>query len=655
MIRPEHKWTLAGLFILALVVRLIRLGHADLWCDEILFVWLSSPPMSAWDVVVNQWRQLLVVTHLPFPEVIQNLWLLLMGPLADDINHDAFLQRLPAAIWGALTVPVIYRLGRLLLSCEEAMAASLMVCFFVFPVYYSREAYYYAPVIFCSSSILLLVIPALEGVVLSRRRLLWLLLASIGLVYSHITGIIFVGLLFVGVTFLLVKNRVCSTNSIGLGRVLGVLLMAMLTVSPWLVRLATNSIQAGMSPHRFPVAMILYDAVGKFFLGSMFAFNVAAVVLLGAALVTLSMRGPNAASRRFMLWLLISCGLIISVSVYKTSYHVRYFSVLTPVIYLAFASALHGLALLLFQRYGSPVFRAVMFLLLAFQITICLPLYYRLEARSVDYGRIAKWIIAHVPPGGAFLMESGYDLRFVSGYFSTPDRIGAIPYVHGDLGILQERQKAFVESFPDAPWIESGRHGWKEGMEFGAWEWPHQYFRNRIDLRNEALAQISRWGIGLAPGRHVHINELWTPIWFNLPQDIVDIARNKGQSVVFEWPDWRCVSYRQDARSQVQEYARAVSKVSSKLAVRNIHDEAISGKLRFVCGVTGTEAIKDLIIRLNREIVGSFKVTVGQIHSVETEPLLLPKGQQEVEIMVVDKQDGDERGMVVIRAEWMPL
>lgn len=189
--RPATR-TAAALLLLALALRLPFLGGADLWCDEVLFVQMSSPPMTPAQVVRNQWERFAVVIHLPLPEVAQNVFLWCFGgrTVEGNVVRPA-LQRVPAVLWGALTVPLFFALGRRLLSARAALLAGLMMAALFYPVYYAREAYYYAPTLFFATALLHAVARVLEGDA-RRRDSLYVLLAGAGVTGSHFSGTGFV-------------------------------------------------------------------------------------------------------------------------------------------------------------------------------------------------------------------------------------------------------------------------------------------------------------------------------------------------------------------------------------------------------------------------------------------------------------------------------
>ena len=621
------------LFAVALAIRLPFLGRADLWCDEILFVWLSKPPRTPWAVVVNQWEQLLSVTHLPLPEVVQNLFLWLCQPLLSDGGYHPFLQRLPAVVWGAFTAPVFYALSRRLLPKPARLGAALMVCFFLFPVYYSREAYFYAPLIFFSTAALALLLSVVDGETLTPRRGLVFALAATGMVYSHLSGVVFAALMLMGMlVFWLIRRLAHQSVSPSTRKITAWSALPLLAVSPFILRLALNPISCGMTSGE-SVAAILYDAAGKFFMGSLPILNLIACLLFAAGAVALAWPGEHAAARRFLLGLLLSGALALAVGAHKTQYHVRYFSVLTSAVYLTLAAGLYGLAQVIFRRVGGAAFKAALALLLLVQAAVYLPLYYRLSAKAVDFGGMARWLNKHVKAGAPYLMESGYELRFVSGYFPTPDLAPACPYIHGggpeEAQRLHDAQRQFVEQFPEAVFVESAHHG--AGTPGGIWTWPHMHFRQKVELRNDDLRRMVQWGIYPDPGSELTDVSFVTDIYFNRDEDVEAIARANGERVLVTYPEWRCVPVQQAAGGRATLYARFAAGAQGSATLRNLTGVTVTGELAVAGALYGASGAVPVTFLLDRKTLARSDLPSGNSW-LQRLPVVLPAGDHTLTI-----------------------
>jgi len=128
----ERGWLLVGLLTLvALAVRLVDLGSQGLWYDEAYSVFIARLP------VAEAWRALVADgVHPPL------YYFLLRGVVL--LGDSEFALRLPSAIAGALTVPLVFAIGRLLVGPRAGLAAAGLLAIAPFHVWQSREARMYA-------------------------------------------------------------------------------------------------------------------------------------------------------------------------------------------------------------------------------------------------------------------------------------------------------------------------------------------------------------------------------------------------------------------------------------------------------------------------------------------------------------------------------
>jgi hypothetical protein len=102
----NHLLSLVAIILLGASLRLFRLGAKGLWLDEAFSVWMASWPVSEildWIIRIDQ--------HPPLYYSLLHFWLWL-----DD---SATTVRALSALFGILTLPVIYLLGRRLMDNSE--------------------------------------------------------------------------------------------------------------------------------------------------------------------------------------------------------------------------------------------------------------------------------------------------------------------------------------------------------------------------------------------------------------------------------------------------------------------------------------------------------------------------------------------------------
>ena len=115
-------------------------------------------------------------------------------------------------------------------------------------------------------------------------------------------------------------------------------------------------------------------------------------IIFAAGLASLLLRKQGSFLSRLTVAGGITGFLMLAVATNRSQYiSARYFSPLMPVLYIIFAAGLSGIARLLFKpTVARPVLFGATGILLLIHMTVFLPPYYRLTAKSVDFGEIAQ-------------------------------------------------------------------------------------------------------------------------------------------------------------------------------------------------------------------------------------------------------------------------
>ncbi|MGQ9625981.1 MAG: glycosyltransferase family 39 protein [Anaerolineae bacterium] len=163
-----------GSIIIALALRLFRLGGQSLWYDEgvsFYLTQLSLPEMLQWTAQDIQ---------PPLYYLLLRGWVWLFGV-------SEFALRFPSLIFGLLTVPLFYMLGRKLFDESAGVLAAYLVALSPLYLWYSQEARMYTLLTFLGllSAYLSLLIAEREEK--RPRRLLWaaLVLMDVLALYTH--------------------------------------------------------------------------------------------------------------------------------------------------------------------------------------------------------------------------------------------------------------------------------------------------------------------------------------------------------------------------------------------------------------------------------------------------------------------------------------
>lgn len=633
LIRREGLW-LAALFVLALLVRLPGLGRADLWGDEILFVGLASPPLTPGGVLVKFWTQFLSIGHLPFGALIHNLVVWLFSGSVADVARATALQRIPSLVFGSMQVPLIYLLGCLLAPRRVALAAALLMGLLAFPVYFAREAYFYAPLtFFATASGLAFLLPILKGK-LTRGTGWSLLLLLSATSLTHINGST-IGLAAFVVTLacLLVNRYPGPANGVEarklFARLCGITLLGTLAAGPFFLQKLGKS--SPMSFQQQPGLLEIFaDFTGKSLLGMLPIGLALAWLVLALALWAVFQRTEGRGGRLVLFALFVVPFLLILVSAQKTLYFARYFSGVLGFYYLLLAFGLDRLAGLLpaLRRQADRWVPALALLLALPSLVLFLPQIYRLPAKGVDYGGIARWLNQHLAPGTPYVMESAYEMRFTSGYFPTPNLLAAAPHVHGggvaELQKLRDRQKSFLLDYPDAAFVESARHGAERGATSPIWTWPHEHFRQRYDLINEPMRKLAGWGMWpQSPGRELSVIQYHTPIWWNTPADNAVLLKAEEALIQIRYPGGQAMAVAQG------EYARVWKGARGLALITNLTARPLRGTLVFEGGLAaGANRPVDIQVLWMGKPVASHQQSGQRFWFFETAEVILPPGEE---------------------------
>jgi 4-amino-4-deoxy-L-arabinose transferase-like glycosyltransferase len=171
---PPWLWLIG----LASVLRFINLGAESLWYDEAFTAWVSRLNWAKF------WPALRGDTHPP-------LWYLIEWTNVRILGDSEFALRVPSALFGVLIVLLVWRIAvRLHFQPRTAFLAGLLAATLPAGLYYSQDARMY-PLLTCC--VLWAALSAIEDN--------WLLfaLASVGAVYSHNLGLLYVAAMGIAV------------------------------------------------------------------------------------------------------------------------------------------------------------------------------------------------------------------------------------------------------------------------------------------------------------------------------------------------------------------------------------------------------------------------------------------------------------------------
>jgi mannosyltransferase len=112
-------------------LRILLLGTKGMWLDETFSVWLANQSiadMLQWIVKIDQ--------HPPLYYLVLHYWVAL--------NGDTALQaRMLSVIFGVVTIPIIYLIGKRMSGAIMGLAAAVFLAFSPFNIYFAQETRMY--------------------------------------------------------------------------------------------------------------------------------------------------------------------------------------------------------------------------------------------------------------------------------------------------------------------------------------------------------------------------------------------------------------------------------------------------------------------------------------------------------------------------------
>lgn len=189
--KRNHAIILSAIILLALILQFYHLGYKSLWIDEASSYYYSN--QSIGDYLLNQ--------DLPIPPfyyIILHFFLFL--------GKSEFIIRLPSVIFGVLSIPIVYIIGKDFYEVQVGLLSAFMLAVSPTFVYYGQEGRMYTLFVFFSLLSLLFFYRALR----KSDNKLWIGFIATNLlnIYTHYFAflVIIVEILFVIVFFYKYKS-----------------------------------------------------------------------------------------------------------------------------------------------------------------------------------------------------------------------------------------------------------------------------------------------------------------------------------------------------------------------------------------------------------------------------------------------------------------
>lgn len=172
--------TIAGLFI-----RLINIDKpVELWRDEVLTYVFSSKSFP-FGILKALWLE---DYHMPFYYFYMHGWMHLFGT-------SNLALKLSSVIWGVLTIPACFYLGKTYRSKSLGYLIATFACLSPILIYYSQEVRFYSLLVFLSTLSITFFLKLLDN---PSSKNFWLFgISNLLILYVYTMGIIFVAAEFV--------------------------------------------------------------------------------------------------------------------------------------------------------------------------------------------------------------------------------------------------------------------------------------------------------------------------------------------------------------------------------------------------------------------------------------------------------------------------
>ncbi len=662
----RERFALLFLTAVALVLRLVWLGRASLWQDEMIFVSiLAAPDAGPVEAFSRYWTHLISMGQMPLAGAVQNIYIALLEEIGfTDVINRPGIMRFPMAVIGALAVPGIYGAARRALHPGAAWVAAVFMAVFFFPVYYSREAYCYAYVLFFAAWGWYAWLRLYTGG--GRRYFLLTVVCFAGMALSHLGAVVAVagwaaaaGALWLAGLFMKAEpgvRRARFVSALASG-------CAFLLVSPYLIHFMLNNEAHIGAGGEYALVWILNDALNKMFLGEYPPFAVLAWVLFLTGLTGLLVESRSASDTRGILigGSAVVSLVLLAIATMNTQYlSARYFSPLIVVFYLIIAQGIWyggGLLVRMFARFITLNRVAAVSVLAGLcvgpHILVYLPMYWSLEHKDENYAGVAAWLNEHVEPGTPYLVESAFQYRFIGGYHPVPGLVPIAPYVHksGEREPLQKRQMDFIRRFPETVFVALGHTGWDTPGEL--WTWPPSHFRNHVIIDNEPLRRLIELGIHPSePYKDLSDTSYRMDIYYNTREDLRRKALETGYDVLFSFDGWHIQQQAVSPRETL--YYRAMPGAESVFQIENPHPHPVSGRLALMAAWMGA-ADRQADVHVVMDGVVQYSGTHPAGRLIETVIPLddLSPGVTDVRLRLPDHRR-HVQGIVLWDIQWIP-
>ena len=469
--RKDFGVIFISLFVAGLFLRVVLLGSASYWIDEIPTVGSAISQKSLASLYATELERFTWYHHLPMLDAVILLfvrWVGFTGAFPSEL-----LSRMPFALLGALTLPLLYFLGKSVKDRAVGLWTMFLGTVSVFHLFYSREAYAYSLLIFFAAGVswlgIRLVREAIDGKPLRWPLIAGYILFSAGFLQAHMGALLFLvpwnAVMMLAVGAWGGWKNLLRPSRIGVWAL--ILGTAYLVFLPFLLRLmggytTTDAARAVSFSWRAIPAVL-----GRMGWGESLAALLPAFLLLGLACAgeAKTVRGGRPslvilAAVQIVLYFAFQSWMQVRSN---SRLEVRYYSAFYPLLLTVLAVGIEQAAAWVSARAKKisvnavrGIGAAILLLWLAPSIWLVITLQCRGWA---NYKGIAEWIVKNVPDNGIYAFYNVYEFRGVPQVYPTPGRTAtsvAQWSTDADFARVQPPQRALslFSRFPQIYFVE---------------------------------------------------------------------------------------------------------------------------------------------------------------------------------------------------------
>jgi mannosyltransferase len=383
--RSVYLWVVLAIFVGGLALRLYGLGSESLWWDEVYAISTMSSPGPLEIVRLSS-----TDNNPPLFYLIEHYWMLLAG-------DSAFAVRLASAVAGALAIPVMYGIGRLLFDRSAGLLAALILALSAYQIRYSQEARAYELMVLLTLLSFYFFVKLVKEAP-SRSTTVWYVSSTALLMYTHFYAVFFVA---AQVLYLLVSRTNLRVWILPGGA------LALLYV-PWALLLAVNvlspagSWQGGTTwipePTAADVARIFQAYSGSLPLAIV-------LTLLGGFGLLRTFGGERSTAYLLLAWLLVPTIVpFIASHLYRPMLADRYTIAAAPAFYLLVTQGITGLRSI---AYGEGRYARALLIVLVAALSVVSVIGYFGAVTKQPWRELAGYVDSHGRTGDLVLLYGG--------------------------------------------------------------------------------------------------------------------------------------------------------------------------------------------------------------------------------------------------------